>query len=79
MILLFINLIDILKKFWLLICLLLIFLILIRKPDDDSFNYFKSPFINSSRKLEKFLDNFIWCNIFIYLALGIVFSMKSFY
>jgi hypothetical protein len=24
------------------------------------------------------LDNFIWCNIFIYLGLGIFFSLKNF-
>jgi preprotein translocase subunit SecG len=79
MILFLISLIDLFKKFWLLLCCLLIFLILIRKADEDSLYSSKFPFLNGSKKSEKFVDIFIWCSIFLYFTLGIVFSIKNFY
>lgn len=79
MILFSINSIEIIKKFWLIISLLLIFFILIRKADDDNLNSAQIPFLDGSKKSEKFFDNFIWFNIFLYLILGILFSTKYFF
>nr|YP_010443865.1 hypothetical protein NQY37_pgp049 [Vacuolaria virescens]UTE94752.1 hypothetical protein VvirPt_p137 [Vacuolaria virescens] len=78
MILLFIRFLEILKKFWLFINFLLIISTLIRKADDESLNSLRIPFLSSSKKSEKFVDNFIWILISIYLVLGLIFSTKYF-
>jgi preprotein translocase subunit SecG len=76
MILFFINSIVILKKIWLCVSLLLIFLVLIKKADDENLSNIRLPFFDGSKKSEKILDKFIWLNIFIYILIGIIFSTK---
>lgn len=78
MILFFINLFEVLKKFWLFVSLLIIFSVLIKKADDDNLNSSRLPFLDGSKKSENFFNNFIWFNIFIYLCLAIIFSTKHF-
>jgi len=78
MILLFTSFFEILKKFWLLVSLILIVCTLVRKADDESLNSLRLPFLNASKKSEKLFDNIIWILISIYLSLGLVFSTKYF-
>ena len=78
MILFFINSIVIFKKIWLGTSLLLIFLILIKKADDENLSATRLPFLDGSKKSEKIFDKFIWLNIFIYLCIGIICSTKYF-
>nr|YP_010443693.1 hypothetical protein NQZ01_pgp074 [Merotricha bacillata]UTE94580.1 hypothetical protein MbacPt_p107 [Merotricha bacillata] len=71
------NSIYFLKKFWLLISLLVIFFILIRKADEDYSNSINFYFLNSSKKSEKFLDTIIWSTIILYLFLGLLVSINK--
>lgn len=70
------TLIKLLKKVWLINCFILIFLIIIRKGDDDNLSFSPFLFLESSKKSEKFLDNFIWSNIFVFFILGMIVSIK---
>jgi preprotein translocase subunit SecG len=68
--------IEIIRKIWFFLSIVLIFSILIRKADDKSINGLTLPFIGSSKKSQKIFDRFIWILIIIYLLLGIIFQTK---
>jgi len=64
------------KKVFILINLLLIFLVLIRNPNEDIPNTLltRLQFFGSVKKTEKAVDFVIWFLIFVYIVFGIYFS-----
>jgi protein translocase SecG subunit len=68
----------ILQILWISINLILIFLILIRSPNEQSLQEILGPlqFFDSSGSAEKNLDKMIWAFILLYFILGLIFTSK---
>jgi protein translocase SecG subunit len=68
----------ILQILWILINILLICLILIRSPNEQSLQEILGPlqFFDSSGSAEKNLDKIIWGLICLYFVLGLSFTSK---
>jgi len=67
-----------LKIFWLLICVSLILLIVIRVPNNSGLDNFasKTDLLGSPGSAEKFLNNLTWLLIGLYALLAIKFNLS---
>ncbi|MDA9370547.1 preprotein translocase subunit SecG [Gloeomargaritaceae cyanobacterium AH-226-B11] len=67
-----------LKIFWLLICVSLILLIVIRVPSNSGLDNFasKTDLLGSPGSAEKFLNNLTWLLIGLYALLAIKFNLS---
>jgi len=71
---------SMLKIIWLLVSIILIFLVLIRIPNNPGLTSFatKSNILGSPNSAENFLNNFTWFLIICYFIIAFKFNLSTF-